>query len=163
MLCIMGSMNTHLTWFQRTTDNASGLEASTKAQISTSTLNRQLNKGQISPENVIALSRAYGISPVESLAATGYLTSTEASGMSSDQLARTLSDQALVRELSMRIDANESAWFGMFGELVDEDQGATVSQLHGDVDPAELEGLPYAASDAPDEPGPGDEGYHDGP
>ncbi len=150
----MGYMEKHSTWFARLTGDASGRQAALKAGISISTLNRQLGKDEIDPGYVIALSRAYGASVTSALVSTGYITAEEASEATLDDLVEVLSDQALIRELARRIDSDPSAWFGTFGEL------------QGDSTPPEgkvynLED--YAADSSPDEPEPGEDGFHDGP
>ncbi|AIT60153.1 hypothetical protein [Corynebacterium doosanense] len=152
----------HTEWFNVLTSNASGLEASRRAGITTSTLNRQLSRNALSAESVIHLARAYGANPTEALAATGYLTSEEVVGASPEALAELLSDRALIRAVARRIDADPAAWFGTFGELADEDPDANVHQLH----PADTPGvhdLKYVADSSPDEPEEGDDDYHDGP
>lgn len=115
----MGSME-HVHWFNRLTGNSSGKAAAEKADITVSTLNRQLANGRISAEYVIELARAYRASPVESLAATGYITQEEATGVSASAAAELLSDPELIRTLAYRINADPEAWFGTFGELADE-------------------------------------------
>lgn len=145
----MGHMQ-HVDWFNRITGNASGREAASKAHVTISTLNRQLSAGRLSAEYVIEISRAYGVSPVKGLAATGYITHEEATGVSAAASADLLSDPDLIRSLAYRINADPEAWFGTFGELADEE--AEVIDL----------GV-YAADSSPDEPEEGDEGFGEGP
>ncbi len=170
----MGSME-HNEWFKLTTGGASGLEASKLAQVTTSTLNRQLSKNEISPENVIAIARAYGQNPAEALSATGYLTPDEVSGVSVESLAELLSDQQLIRALAHRIDADPAAWFGTFGELADDsaDELASSPKIVPEYyvpemeviieNPRDVRTLDYVADSSPDEPEEGDDDYHDGP
>lgn len=117
MLRIMGHMETHKAWFLRLTGESSGRQAAIKADISISTLNRQLAKGEISADYVIALARAYGGSVTGALVSTGYLYPHETAYQSLTDAAEILSDQALIRELARRIDSDPAAWFGTFGEL----------------------------------------------
>ncbi|MEJ6013784.1 hypothetical protein WG936_08045 [Corynebacterium sp. H127] len=115
----------HTEWFRILTSGASGLEASTKAGITTSTLNRQLSKGELSAEFVIALARGYGQNPAEALAATGYLTMEEVAGVSEEALAELLTDRQVIRIAALRINSDPDAWFGTFGELEPEDESIT--------------------------------------
>lgn len=151
----------HVQWFNRLTGNSSGKAAAEKANITVSTLNRQLANGRISAEYVIELARAYQASPVESLAATGYITQEEATGVPASAAAELLSDPELIRTLAYRINADPDAWFGTFGELADEDQyapGAEVFELPtSGVDP-----LTYAADRRELEPEEGDDDYGPG-
>lgn len=113
---IMGSVNKHDEWFKAVTGGDSGRAAALAAGIPVATLNRQLGRGEIDAGHVIALARAYDQPPAEALAATGYLTPAEAGGRA-DAL-RLASDQALIRELAHRIDANEKAWSGTFDDVI---------------------------------------------
>lgn len=155
-LRIMGSMD-HKEWYERTTSGASGLEASRRAGLPTSTLNRQLAKGVLSPEFVIELARAYESSPPIALAETGFLTMEEVTGADETVAADLLSDRELIRQLAHRINSDPAAWFGTFGELADE---ATVHELPPTLD---VEGLPYASDSSKTEPELGDDDFHDGP
>lgn len=110
----------HSEWFNRITGGASGNAAATKAHLPVASLNRHIAAEHLTAEEVIALSRAYGISPVEGLAATGHITHEEATGMTADSAAELLSDPDLIRTLAYRINADPQAWFGTFGELADE-------------------------------------------
>lgn len=116
----------HSEWFHRTTNGASGNAAAAKAGISVASLNRHIASEHLTAEEVIAISRAYGESPVNGLAATGHITYEEASGMTAAASAELLSDLDLIRTLAYRINADPAAWFGTFGELADqEDELAT--------------------------------------
>ena len=150
----MGHMEAHKAWFSRLTREASGRQAAIKADISISTLNRQLAKDEISADYVIALARAYGASVTAALVATGYLRPHETSYQSLTDVAEVLSDQALIRELARRIDSDPSAWFGTFAELTEDgpDVQAEVYDLddqgRNDRINADLE--PVAAQEATD-------------
>ncbi|MBA1834134.1 hypothetical protein [Corynebacterium wankanglinii] len=143
-------MSDHKNWYRRITGGDTERAASLRSDVTTSTLNRQLAKGELSAEVVIKLSRGYGISPVEGLAATGHITHEEATGLTASQAADLLSDPELIRALALRINADPAAWFGTFGELAEED--AEVIELGA-----------FAADSSPDEPEEGDEGFGEGP
>ena len=153
----------HNEWFNRITGGASGNAAATKAHLPVASLNRHIAAERLTAEEVIALSRAYGISPVEGLAATGHITHEEATGMTADSAAELLSDPDLIRTLAYRINADPQAWFGTFGELADENDDVVVP-LHsnkdaGSVDAGSYDGTvkdfdwsqPHAADSSPDE------------
>lgn len=144
----------HSDWFNRLTDGASGNAAAAKSEISVASLNRHLANGRLTAEEVIALSRAYGESPVKGLAATDHITHEEAIGMSVTASADLLSDPDLIRTLAYRINADPEAWFGTFGELSDEDSNIAGGVVHP---------LPYAADSSDTEPEEGDDDYPDGP
>lgn len=150
----------HSEWFNRITGGASGNAAATKAHLPVASLNRHIAAERLTAEEVIALSRAYGISPVEGLAATGHITHEEATGMTADSAAELLSDPDLIRTLAYRINADPQAWFGTFGELADEKDDLAERRSNtrdGDVEP-----LPYAANRREVEPEEGDDDYGPG-
>lgn len=143
----------HNDWFNRLTDGASGNAAAAKAEIPVASLNRHLANGRLTAEEVIALSRAYGESPVKGLAATGHITHEEAVGMDAAASADLISDPELIRTLAYRINADPEAWFGTFGELADVDSNTSTSNVHP---------LPYAANRRKAEPEEGDDDYGSG-
>lgn len=146
----MSHMTAHETWFARTTENASGRAAADLAGLPPATLNRQLGRGHLAAETVIAIARAYGAHPVGALVATGYLTPEEGGTLPTAEAAQLMSDQALIREVAYRVDSNPAAWTGTFDEVINE------------PDPHVRPAL-YVADSSPDEPEMGDDGYHDGP
>ena len=144
----------HKSWWQRVSGGDTERATALKSGVTTSTLNRQLSKGSLSAEVVIAIARGYGESPVEALAATGYLTPEEVTGTSNSAAAQLLTDQQLIRELARRIDADETAWTGTFGEVIDTAQSTK---------DAEIVEFPYVADSSPEELFEGDDGFGDGP
>ena len=62
-------------------------EAGRKIGASSSTISRQLERGKLQPETVIALCRAYGRSPVDGLVETGYLTVEDTASKASTSMA----------------------------------------------------------------------------
>ena len=141
---------THNEWFARITGGASGAAAAAKAEIPVASLNRHLAAGQLTPAEVIALCRAYDTSPVEGLAATGHLTSEEATGVPADAIAELLSDQDLIRTLAYRVNTDPAVWFGTFGELA---EGAEESQGRSNTHLRAVDPMPYdaVADSSPDE------------
>ena len=150
----------HSEWFNRITGGASGNAAATKAHLPVASLNRHIAAERLTAEEVIALSRAYGISPVEGLAATGHITHEEATGMTADSAAELLSDPDLIRTLAYRINADPQAWFGTFGELVDEKDD--LAARRSNTRDGDVESLPYAANRRELEPEEGDDDYGPG-
>lgn len=60
-------------WLEKVTNSASVNAAANRAGIVQRTLSRQVERGEISAENVIAIAIAYGAHPVRALVDTGYL------------------------------------------------------------------------------------------
>lgn len=114
----MAHMGKHDEWLAAVTHGASRRKIAETIGFPQSTFNRKVNQGHVESDAVIAIARAFGKSPVEALVKTGYLTAAEASGMTGAELSRLLSDQELVREMAHRLNENEAAWAGTFGEVI---------------------------------------------
>ena len=116
---------------------------------------RQINKGVFTAEVVIAIARGYGESPVKALVTTGYITAKEAIGINETSAAQLLTDRQLIQELARRVSSKDDIWKESFNSVVQQNP------------PSPDNGWQYeemaAADDSPDEPMPGDDGYHDGP
>lgn len=94
--------------------------ASTKAGMSESTLSRQLSRGALRPEMVIALCRGYGRSPVTGLIETGYLHEWEAEGVGIPYALQEATNQQLLDEIMRRSDPEALYLFGdPTGESID--------------------------------------------
>lgn len=153
-------MTAHTNWYKRLVGNDPELTAAKRAKITTSTLNRQLSKGTLSAENVIALARGYEQNPVEALAATGFITSSEATS-NPQEAARLLTDQELIRELARRVDDTPGVWDQTFDQAM---TNAAVVPLHQKATPVVPDDpyddgtvrpwdntQPHAADNSPDE------------
>lgn len=157
----MSHMTEHNEWFEKLTQNSSGRAAADKADISPATMNRQLARGTLSAETVIALARAYGRPPVRALLETGYIFPEESGMLSVGELLHSLSDQQLVAELAHRIDDEPAHWVGTFGEVVERSTPPHLTpvsdahaSLHDDDDGLVQEwddSVPHAADSSPDE------------
>ena len=137
--------------------------ASSKAGMAESTLSRQLSRGHLSPEMVIALCRAYDRSPVQGLVETGYINEYEVQGVDLAIALHDATNEQLLNEIMRRSDPEARYLFGADGdpEVVDIDDAADAAVF--DIRPPHVEGLPYAADDSATEPEEGDDDYHDGP
>lgn len=79
-------------------------QAAEKAGIDRSTISRQLKRGLVSAENVIALARAYGAPAGQALIDTGYLTARDLEGVGVVAALGRASNQQLLEEIMQRID-----------------------------------------------------------
>lgn len=137
--------------------------AAVKADTTGPTITRQLQKGHLSPEMVIALCRAYDRSPVQGLVETGYINEYEVQGVDLAIALHDATNEQLLNEIMRRSDPQARYLFGANGdpEVVDLDDAADAAVF--DIRPPHVEGLPYAADDSDTEPEEGDDDYHDGP
>lgn len=79
-------------------------QAAERAGIDRSTISRQLKRGSVSAENVIALARAHGASPADALVETGYLEPGELDGAGVPEALGHATNQQLLDEIHRRVD-----------------------------------------------------------
>lgn len=139
-------MSKHDEWLTAVTHGASRRKIAEAIKFPQSTFNRKVGKGKVEADAVIEVARAFKVSPVEALVKTGYLTSEEAVGMDSRELARMIGDKDLVREMALRIKENESDWAGTFDEVIEAAESADDGQSPPVVaDPLTLEVIDSAS------------------
>lgn len=118
------------TWLDELIRPDSRKNASKKAGYAQSTLSRQLEKGKLSPEMVIALCRGYGKSPVTGLIETGYLNEWETEGVGIPYALQKATNQQILDEILKRSDPEARLLFTNDADpnvidLVDEQPGFT--------------------------------------
>lgn len=103
----------HKEWLDQLIGSDSFRTAAAKIGVDQSTLSRQLTRrGTLSPENVIALARAYGRRAGDELVVTGYLTTEDIEGVGVDRALRAATNKQLLDEVEQRMDAGIGAVFG---------------------------------------------------
>lgn len=152
--------------------------ASSKAGMSESTLSRQLSRGTLRPEMVIALCRAYGRKPVDGLVETGYLQPWEIEGVGIDTAIDQATNKQLLDGIMRRSDPEAQYLFGRTEDVINPemDDRNNVVDLRSDSphsfgpeqgEPVEttpsVRPLEYVADSSDTEPEEGDDDYHDGP
>lgn len=152
----------HDQWLHQITDD-SVRSAAKKIDVAPRTLATQLEKGRISPENVIAIAVAYGHHPVGALVDTGYLDAKWAEQVDPARALHTVTEDDLADEVLRRMKLGVER-DGPLDTPVDElaQRRHVTPNPYSDTTPDE-EDLPYAADNSPDEPMPGDDDYFDGP
>lgn len=79
-------------------------QAAERAGIDRSTISRQLKRGVVSAENVIALARAYGHNEVDALVETGYVDAEAASRAGVPQALGYATNAQIYGEIMRRVD-----------------------------------------------------------
>lgn len=155
--------NEHETWLQDLIGGDSMRTAAQRTDYAQTTISRQLSRGHLSPEMVIALCRAYDRSPVQGLVETGYINEYEVEGVDLAIALHDATNEQLLDEIMRRSDPQARYLFGANGDsaVVDLDDASDAAVF--DIHPPHVEGLPYAADDSDTEPEEGDDDYHDGP
>lgn len=99
-------------WLTDLIGNDTRRVASSKAGMAESTLSRQLSRGSLSPEMVIALCRAYDRSPVQGLIETEYINDYEVQGPDVAIALSKATNQQLLDEIMKRSDPQARYLFG---------------------------------------------------
>lgn len=154
----------HQKWIYAICGSDSVRRIAIKSGLPQRTLANQIEKDAISAENVIKIAIAYDAHPVRALVDTGYL---------DEKYARSVDPATAVKEVSEEVLANEvlarmhrglqtDALTTPVDELASRREAGVEKRLKGEN---WRDGKPkdHVADTSPREPGPGDDGYHDGP
>lgn len=145
----------HHDWFAKVTSDSVRAVARTVG-LPPRTLATQLEKGRVSPENVIAISAAYGAHPVRALVDTGYLDPQYARAVDPATAIQSVSEEQLAEEVLRRmrvgvttenliLDVNEVA--ERLTRKPAEDTTPVKPDLHA---VKEKNGIPYTDDGEPD-------------
>lgn len=148
-------------WLEKVTNNASVNAAANRAGIVQRTLSRQVERGEISAENVIAIAIAYGAHPIRALVDTGYLDEKYARTVDPMTALRSVTEDQLADEVLRRMKRGlkTDVLTTDINDLASRRSGAPVSgpsdSLHDDDDGVvrEFDYDPdeYAADSSPNE------------
>lgn len=135
-------------WLDELIGDDTRATASKKADYAQSTISRQLSRGYLRPETVIALCRAYDRSPVAGLIETGYINDYELHGPDVEVALHKATNEQLLDEIMRRSDPQARYLFGNEGD--DDVIGLrpdfrVVSEAHDSMP------LSAVADDSPDE------------
>lgn len=124
------------TWLDNLIGDDTRATASKKADYAQSTISRQLSRGYLRPETVIALCRAYDRSPVSGLIETEYINDYELHGPDVEIALHEATNEQLLDEIMRRSDPQARYLFGNEGD--EEIIGLTphltpVSDAHGSL------------------------------
>lgn len=145
----------HSTWLAATTGDSVRNVAITIG-LPPRTLATQIEKGRISPENVIKIAEHYDIHPVGALVDTGYLDKKWASEVDPVTAATQLTDEQLAEEILRRLREVRGDHAVFHTPVADLDAHRS-NNTNEDVEPA-----PYAANRRELEPEEGDDDYGPG-
>lgn len=93
----------HIEWLKNVTKNESVNAIAKTAEIVPRTFARQVEKGRVSPENVIAIAIAYEAHPVRALVDTGYLDPRYAHAVDPVTALQSVSEEQLAEEVLRRM------------------------------------------------------------
>lgn len=96
-------MTTTEAWIDAISAGSSLRQVAITAHLPAPTIARQVRENTLSPENVVAIARAYDASPLDGLVATGLLRRDEVGTAGILDALRAASDEQLVEEVSRRL------------------------------------------------------------
>lgn len=94
----------HEEWLEQTIGNDSQRSVAAKVGVPQSTISRQVARGRLDPELVIAIARAYSTSPADALVETGYLEGEDLEVAGVPQALGYATNQQLYEEIMRRVD-----------------------------------------------------------
>lgn len=148
----------HKTWIETLLGGDSMRQASQKVGYAQTTLQRQVDKGRLSPEMVISLCRAYDHPAVEGLVETGYLYPHEVETPGVNLVLPKATNRQLLDEVNRRSDPEARQLFTNTNDrdVVDLDESAEVFEFAPKaatpaVQPVEYDPLTAVADSSPDE------------
>ncbi|WP_058120577.1 helix-turn-helix domain-containing protein [Actinobaculum massiliense] len=94
---------TSIEWLEETIGDDSMSEAARKSGFPTSTLTRQIGRGNLSAEVAVAIARAYGVDVETALIRQGLITEEEVSSARKRYSLSTFSDKELAGEIARRV------------------------------------------------------------
>lgn len=151
-------------WFEETSRRR--VTDSTIAEIlkvTRKTANKRINEG-LTADDLIAISRGLGVSPIHALVEMGKITYKEVLdllGGKGTLLADATHEQLIYQLAEEALPASDRIALGATAKAMVDRRDELASRRGNEI--PDLEGLPYVADSSPDEPGLGDEDYHDGP
>ena len=114
---------TSIAWMRGVVGDDTRNAVAERAGVVQPTLNRQIARGQLKPEIVVAIARAYGVPILPGLVACGLITEQDAAIKArSDSILEALAkadDADLVREVLRRIEQDGAALHTMLDEPLD--------------------------------------------
>jgi transcriptional regulator with XRE-family HTH domain len=96
-------------WVERVSGGDSGRQVAARAGIVQATLSRQLLNDNLTPENVVAIARAYKVPVLEGLVAIGLIRESDIASMSAREALRGATDEDLTAEVLRRIREGSAA------------------------------------------------------
>lgn len=94
-------------WYKQTTHGDSVNLVAENAQVSQSTLSRQVNSGKFSADIVVSVARKYGTSPLRALVILGLLSQEDIDAHYKRIQLAEYTDVELAREIACRLEASD--------------------------------------------------------
>ena len=155
------------TWLKTLPGSPTPTIAAKKSGLAAPTLLRHVERGYSTADNVIAIAKAYGVSPIDALVDNEMLAISDL-GHERSPIKAALRKATITELLETLIErVNSSGLVEGHFEMSDITGGYGLHDTVRDEDLSPDDGWQYeemaAADDSPDEPMLGDDGYHDGP
>ena len=138
------SKTAHEEWLLELIGTDSMRTAAQKTQYAQTTISRQLSRGNLSPEMVIALCRAYDRSPVQGLIETEYINDYEVEGPDVAIALDKATNQQLLDQIMKRSDPHARYLFGGDEETIGLSPHLTAVSDDADMNDGTVRDFDYA-------------------
>lgn len=128
MVASLRSMDS-IQWLRLVAPDATNGAIATRAGLTRSTLNRQVEQGGLKPDVVVAVARAYHKPVLEALVACGFITEQEAQlkeRMGLEEALASATDEQLLRAILDRVGADGQIHHPLLDEPLDSDHLPTM-------------------------------------
>lgn len=102
-------MSKNLSWYRAVTQEDSVNAVAKRAGLVQTTLAAQVRKGELTPQSVVAIARAYQSDPLSALVAVGFLTDEEVATYAHRAALGDASDEDLAREVWLRMSSGSAS------------------------------------------------------
>lgn len=102
-------MSKNLSWYRAVTQEDSVNAVAKRAGLVQTTLAAQVRKGELTPQSVVAIARAYQSDPLSALVAVGFLTDEEVTAYAHRAALEDASDEDLAREVWLRMSSGSAS------------------------------------------------------
>ena len=102
-------MSKNLSWYRAVTQEDSVNAVAKRAGLVQTTLAAQVRKGELTPQSVVAIARAYQSDPLSALVAVGFLTDEEVTAYAHRAALGDASDEDLAREVWLRMSSGSAS------------------------------------------------------
>lgn len=102
-------MSKNLSWYRAVTQEDSVNAVAKRAGLVQTTLAAQVRKGELTPQSVVAIARAYQSDSLSALVAVGFLTDEEVTAYAHRAALGDASDEDLAREVWLRMSSGSAS------------------------------------------------------
>lgn len=156
-------MGNHEEWIKGIREGLTPTVAAQKAGLAHTTVLRQLSRGKLSADNVIAIAHAFNLKAGDALVQTGHIAPSDIEGAGIEHSLGLATNQQLLNEINKRVDPDSVRLFHGDGEVTPQIKSSDLDTRREAKAATPAWQERYVADSSPEELFPGDDGYGEGP